>query len=110
MPGSLVEDKSFSPDLSADTLTQVDIRLDPYMNGHFGQFVVIVEPPPGIIENDMDKWRRYSQTVISWVQITQIGLDAYTDHSEMVAWATALEDGAPLAEALQYRPRLDTDG
>ncbi len=34
----------------------------------------------------------------SWVQITQIGLDAVVDHSQMVAWATALKDGSPLAE------------
>ena len=40
---------------------------------------------------------RFSQTIITWVQITQIGLDAYTDHSEMVAWATDLKNGAPLA-------------
>ena len=32
------------------------------------------------------------------MQITQIGLDAYNDHSEMVAWATDLKDGSPLAD------------
>ncbi len=97
MPGTLVTDKSLTPDLPADTLTEVDIDLKQYMDGNFGHFVVIVEPPPGILESDADKWRRYSQTIITWVQITQIGLDAYTDHSEMVAWATALKDGTPLA-------------
>ncbi|NJN84708.1 MAG: hypothetical protein HC802_22075, partial [Caldilineaceae bacterium] len=30
--------------------------------------------------------------------MTQIGLDAFIDHSEMVAWTTALVDGAPLAD------------
>ena len=34
--------------------------------------------------------------LMTWVQVTQIGLDAYVDHSEMVAWATALQDGTPL--------------
>ena len=33
----------------------------------------------------------------AWVQVTQIGLDAFADHSEMVVWATGLQDGAPLA-------------
>ncbi len=33
-----------------------------------------------------------------WVQVTQIGLDAFVDHSEMVVWATALADGAPLQD------------
>ncbi len=96
MPGTLVADRSLYPNLPADTLTEIDIPLDQYMRGNFGHFVVIVEPPPGIIESDTDKWRRYSQTVITWVQITQIGLDAYTDHSEMVTWATDLKDGSPL--------------
>ena len=75
-----------------DTLTQVDIDLSKYMDGNFGHFVVIVEPPAGIFESDNDKWQRFSQTIITWVQVTQIGLDAYTDHSEMVAWATDLKE------------------
>ncbi len=41
--------------------------------------------------------RIYWQTVQAWVQVTQIGLDAFADHSEMVVWTTALKDGAPLA-------------
>ncbi len=100
MPGRLVEDKSLALDLPDDTLTQVDIDLSKYMDGNFGHFVVIVEPPAGIFESDNDKWQRFSQTIITWVQVTQIGLDAYTDHSEMVAWATNLKDGAPLAGVL----------
>jgi hypothetical protein len=96
MPGTLVADKSFDPNIPVDTLTQVDVNLEQYMHGHFGHFVVIVEPPPGILETENDKWRRYSQTIITWVQITQIGLDAYTDHSEMVTWATDLKNGSPL--------------
>ena len=31
------------------------------------------------------------------VQITQIGLDAYSDGSDLVAWTTDLKDGSPLA-------------
>ncbi|MGB8982486.1 MAG: Ig-like domain-containing protein, partial [Anaerolineales bacterium] len=96
MPGILVSDNPLGLDMPPDTLTQVDINLEKYMNGDFGHFVVVVEPPAGIFESQDDKWRRYSQTVITWVQITQIGLDAYTDHSEMVAWATDLKNGAPL--------------
>ncbi|HSB02310.1 MAG TPA: alpha-2-macroglobulin family protein, partial [Anaerolineales bacterium] len=96
MPGILAADKQLGLDMPADTLTQVDIDLSKYMEGDSGHFVVIVEPPPGLFESDRDKYMRYSQTVIAWVQITQIGLDAYTDHSEMVAWTTDLKDGKPL--------------
>ncbi|MEW6400523.1 MAG: Ig-like domain-containing protein [Chloroflexota bacterium] len=97
MPGTLLSDRAIRLDLPQDTLTQVDIDLDQYMSGDSAQFVVIVEPPTGIFDSDEEKWIRYSQTVIAWVQVTKIGLDAYADHSEMVAWATDLETGAPLA-------------
>ncbi len=96
MPGRLVEDKSLPLELPDDALTQVDIDLSQYMDGNFGHFVVIVEPPAGLFESQDDKWRRFSQTIITWVQVTQIGLDAFTDHSEMIAWATDLKNGAPL--------------
>jgi hypothetical protein len=97
MPGTLISDRAIRLDLPADTLTQVDIDLSRFMAGNSGQFIAIVEPPAGIFESDQDKWIRFSQTVITWVQITQIGLDAYADHSQMVAWTTDLENGAPLA-------------
>ncbi len=96
MPGILLSDKPLGLDLPNDTLTQVDISLNKYMRGDFGHFVVIVEPPAGFFESDQEKYKRYSQTIITWVQVTQIGLDAYTDHSEMVAWTTDLKDGSPL--------------
>ena len=97
MPGVLVENKPLAVKLPSDTLSQVDIDLRQYMDGNFGHFVVIVEPPTGVFESENDKWRRYSQTIITWVQITQIGLDAFNDHSEIVAWATDLKNGAPLS-------------
>jgi uncharacterized protein YfaS (alpha-2-macroglobulin family) len=100
MPGRLVEDKSLSLDLPDDALTQVDIDLSKYMDGNFGHFVLVVQPPAGIFESDNDKWRRFSQTIITWVQVTQIGLDAFTDHSEMIAWATDLKNGAQRAGVL----------
>ena len=98
MPGRLVEDKVLNLNLPDDTLSQVDIDLGKYIDGKFGHFVVIVEPPAGVFESDNDKWRHFSQTIVTWVQITQIGLDTYNDHSEMVAWTTDLKDGTPLAD------------
>ncbi len=103
MPGRLIEDEALDLDIPDDTLSEIDIDLGKYMDGKFGHFVVIVEPPAGVFEDDEDKWRRFSQTIITWVQITQIGLDAYTDHSEMVAWATDLRDGSPL-EGVRIQP------
>ncbi len=96
MPGRRVYDESMKLDIPDDTLSQVDINLARFTDGDFGHFIVVVAPPKGLLEDDNARWRRVSQTIITWVQVTQIGLDVYTDHSEMVAWTTDLKDGTPL--------------
>ncbi len=91
-PGNLVLDETKRLEIPTDALTEVGIGLNDLMDGDFGHFVVIVKPHRGLLEED-----RYWETVQVWVQVTQIGLDAFVDHSEMVVWANALQDGAPLA-------------
>lgn len=102
-PGRLVEDKSMTLNLPDDTLTPVDINLAKYTDAGFGQFIVFIEPPASLFESENAKWRRYSQTIMTWVQVTHIGLDAYNDQSEIVAWATDLRDGRPLS-GVSIRP------
>ncbi len=97
IPGTPVFDKTIPLELPDDTLSEVNIELAPYLKNGFGHFVVIVEPPKGMFESENDKWQRYAQTIHAWVQITQIGVDAFTDYSDMIVWATDLKDGAPLA-------------
>jgi uncharacterized protein YfaS (alpha-2-macroglobulin family) len=109
LPGTNVMDKNLSLDLPADTLSQVDVDLSQFMAGASGQFVVIVEPPPSLFENQEAKWRRFSQTVIAWVQVTQIGLDAFNDYGQMVAWTTDLKTGAPLA-GVSIQPNVGVGG
>ena len=94
MPGRLVSDETIRIETPADTLTQVDIDLSEFMDGRFGHFIVVVAPPRELLKSEEE---RYWRTVQTWVQITQIGLDVFTDHSEMVTWVTSLKDGAPLA-------------
>lgn len=105
LPGKRLIQDSISIEIPDDTLSQVDIDLSQYLDGKYGQFAIIIEPPAGFFESDEDKWRRFSQTVIVWVQVTQIGLDAYTDHSEMIAWATDLKNGEPLS-GVQIQPEV----
>jgi uncharacterized protein YfaS (alpha-2-macroglobulin family) len=96
LPGRLVESDALALDMPDDTLSQVDIDLSRYMTDPYGQFIVVVEPPAVLFESDNDRWKRFSQAIITWVQITQIGLDAYSDLGSMVAWTTDLKDGSPL--------------
>ena len=90
-PGRKVMDDTLRLEAAADALTEVSIDLSPALEGDTGQLIVIVEPPGARSDQD-----RYWRTVQAWVQVTQIGLDAFADHSEMVAWTTALQDGSPL--------------
>lgn len=90
-PGRLVRDETLRIESAADKLTAVDIKLKDLLTGDSGQFVVIAKPPKGFFEEE-----RYWETVHTWVQVTQIGLDTFVDHSDMVVWATNLKDGAPL--------------
>ncbi|MGD9316968.1 MAG: MG2 domain-containing protein, partial [Anaerolineae bacterium] len=92
-PGKQVMDETIRLEAEADALTEVGIDLSPALEGGLGQLVVVVEPE-GLL---LKKQERYRSTVLAWVQATQIGLDAFVDHSEMVVWTTALVDGTPLA-------------
>jgi len=111
IPGTLVSDQNLSLSIPDDTLTQVDIDLSAYTKNGFGQFIVVVEPPKPLIE--LDPWRRQSQTIHAWVQVTQIGLDAYADYRTLTAWATNLQSGAPLSNVTisagtqEYRTERD---
>lgn len=91
-PGRQVMDEPIKLEAAADALAEVNIDLSPALKGGTGQLVVVVEA-----EGAQSLKNRYGRLVIAWVQVTQIGLDAFTDPSEMVVWTTALKDGAPLA-------------
>jgi len=93
-PGRLVRDESIAIEAPADSLTEVSIDLSQEMDGDYGQFIVIIEPPTTLWP--LDEYP-YWQVVQKWVQVTQIGLDAFVDHSEMVVWTSNLQDGSPLS-------------
>ncbi|MCU0241493.1 MAG: MG2 domain-containing protein, partial [Vicinamibacteria bacterium] len=42
-------------------------------------------------------WRR--QRVLTWIEATRIGVEAFADQEDLLVWATALKDGRPLADA-----------
>jgi len=91
-----VLDEVMDLDLPDDVFSEVEIDLSPYLKNGFGHFLVKVEPPKGMFETEDNKWQRFYQTVHAWVQVTNLALDAYVDHSEMVVWVNDLRDGKPL--------------
>ena len=92
-PGEKLVDRTHRFDADSDKLTEVSIEFSELMQGDYGHFIVIAKPPRGFFQPE-----NYWETVHAWVQITQIGMDAFVDHSEMVVWTTALADGVPLAQ------------
>ncbi|MBN2048639.1 MAG: hypothetical protein JW750_12410 [Anaerolineaceae bacterium] len=92
-PGKKVFDDRVEIGGEKEQLAETLIDLSSLMDGDFGHFIVIVKPPKGFFEKE-----RYWETIHAWVQVTQLGVDTFVDHSEMVVWTSALKDGAPLAD------------
>ena len=76
-----------------DALVETTIDLSTALQAKTGHLVVIVDFPSNPFFGQQSN---LGNAVIAWVQTTNIGLDAFNDNSDVVAWATALKDGTPL--------------
>ena len=79
--------------MQPDVLTETAIDLSPALGGKPGQLIVVVDKPASLLSMFMPS---DDYVVQSWVQSTNIGLDATSDMTQMAAWATRLSDGTPL--------------
>jgi uncharacterized protein YfaS (alpha-2-macroglobulin family) len=91
-PGRQVLSTRLSVAGAPDDIAETRIDLSPALHDGLGQVVVVVEP---LVQ---PKERCQRQDVRVWVQATRIGLDAYADREQLVAWATDLADGRPLGD------------
>ena len=90
IPGKLVSDKVVTIASKPDEMVETRIDLSQFLNGGFGNLIIDVEPT---VKRD-----KYDRTrIFSWIQSTQIGLDAFIDNQELIGWATDLKTGKPLA-------------
>lgn len=89
-PGKRVFAQRVATGAPAEELTEVAIDLAPALSGDFGQVIAIIRPTG--VEED---WDRTRMTAVTWVQATRLGIDAFHDGEDLVAWVTALGDGAP---------------
>jgi uncharacterized protein YfaS (alpha-2-macroglobulin family) len=106
-PGKRVIDATVDVDAAPDTLTETNIDLTSGLNGRYGHVIVVVDTPPSLLGLIFPN--RNEPVIQSWVQVTNIGLDAIHDQVELAAWATALDTGAPLADvALTLAPSSQT--
>jgi alpha-2-macroglobulin len=90
IPGKLVSDKVVSIANKPDEMVETRIDISDALNGGYGNVIVDVEPT--VRSNKYDRSR-----VFTWLQATQIGLDAFVDNLELVGFATDLNTGSPLS-------------
>ena len=92
MPGERLVRTKIEVKGEPDVLNETAIDLQPHLQGGFGQFLVRVQPG----KQPKERWQR--QEVLAWVQVTELGLTAFSDAAELVAWVTTLEQGTAVAD------------
>lgn len=113
-PGREVLNTTVPVEGARDTMVETNIDLSSALGGRYGHLIVKVDTPPSLIE--MIFPNRYAPVIQTWVQVTNLGLDAINDANDLVVWTTALDNGAPLADVtVSLNPtggekRTDADG
>jgi len=90
IPGALVSDKTVEIKKTADEMVETRIDLTQALGGD-GLGNVILDIEPTVKRDKYDRSR-----IFTWIQATQIGLDAFVDNQELVGFATELGTGKPI--------------
>ena len=90
IPGTIISDKVIPIKNVSDELVETRIDLTEALPGGLGNIILDIEPT--IKKNQYDRSR-----VFTWVQATQIGLDAFVDNQELVGFATELGTGKSIS-------------
>ena len=96
-PGELVMQRTLEINRQFDTLVETQIDLTDALESGTGHLILYIEPEGGLLSGLLSRQLQETR-IISWVQATGIGLDAFVDADEMYVWANSLEDGAPLED------------
>ncbi len=98
-PGRRVVKRTINIQSADDALTETAIDLSEALQGKTGNLIVKIAPDAGplagLFNRDLAQ-RMRDYTSYNWVQVTQIGLDAFFDSQNVVAWTNSLADGSPL--------------
>ena len=101
-PGRKVRDERLPIRAEADAMVETVIDLaDLKAKGH-RHLILVIEPEQGLVA----RLRGMHVPVTRlWVQMSDLAVDAFTDQQDVLAWATSLSTGAPLADvALELYP------
>ncbi|HMQ03376.1 MAG TPA: alpha-2-macroglobulin family protein [Pyrinomonadaceae bacterium] len=94
IPGNLISERNVPIKVVPDELVETRIDLSAFLNNGFGHVVLDIEP----VERKDGPLNVYSrrQRVVTWIQATKLGLDAFVDNEELVGFATELSSGKPV--------------
>ncbi|HEY0255269.1 MAG TPA: Ig-like domain-containing protein, partial [Kofleriaceae bacterium] len=98
IPGRQIFDKTIKTTSKPNELSETSIDLAPALTKGFGSVLAIVEPYPWTQPYEPPR-------MIAWVQATKLAVDAHVDNDNLVAYATELATGKPLAGVeVELRP------
>ncbi|MEO6391581.1 MAG: Ig-like domain-containing protein, partial [Pyrinomonadaceae bacterium] len=89
-PGRLIYSKNVPVAMKPDEMVETPIDLRPALKDGLGHCVLIVDATVRRDKYDRDR-------ILTWIESTQIGLDAFVDANDLMGWATNLKDGKPLS-------------
>lgn len=89
IPGRLVVDKVLPIQSKPDEMVETRVDITEALSGGFGNVILDIEPT--VRKDKYDRTR-----IFTWLQATQIGLDAAVDNNELVALVTELKTGKPI--------------
>ncbi|MEO6652584.1 MAG: alpha-2-macroglobulin family protein [Ilumatobacteraceae bacterium] len=90
----LVMDSVLEIDGTQDQYVETEVDLSDAFAEAGSQIVVRIDPTREYSENDDDYWR--NRPTIAWVQSTDLAIDAFVDHKQLVIWTTDLATGEPV--------------
>ena len=91
-PGRLAFSKTISLRNAPNDFVETVVDLSPGLKNGRGHLILVLEPSGGPA-SDYDA----EPLSESWVEVTNIGLDAFVDQTDVVGWVTSLKDGTPLS-------------
>jgi alpha-2-macroglobulin len=89
LPGTIVFDRDVKPKALSDEIVRTDLNLSPALKKGTGHLILEIERPTG----------RNAWPLLAWIQVTKLGLDAFEDDEELVAYVSDLRNGRPIKGA-----------
>ena len=96
----LLSDAKVSPNADNDATVETSLDLSGPLQAKPGQVIVLVEPVPAVSPRSDNYWE--NRPALTWVQSTNIALDAFASGDSARLWATDLRTGAAI-EGLTVR-------